>query len=103
MNKTLTALILIGTFGVLMTVGCDLPPSPPRLKWRAVDTLQVNREDAQELAAATAMAEARVNYMFRLDILGLDRDLFSKPNHVLVSCQLKFQFRREYKPKLLPR
>lgn len=55
---------------VLLT-GCNIKPSPPRTEdGETPSVLSVNQSDTTELAAVTGVEQARMNYEYRLEVLG---------------------------------
>jgi tetratricopeptide (TPR) repeat protein len=70
MKTALTWTTIAGIVVCCLAVGCDAPPGPPRTAdGKIVKFLAVPPGEQGELAAATALEVARVNYNYRLEVL----------------------------------
>ena len=71
MTKTRFPGVVAGLVVACVLAGCNLKPSPPKLKWWGghMKVLSVNPTDEAEITAATAVEAARINYDYRLKVL----------------------------------
>ena len=69
--RTVTAwATVLGCCACWLTAGCDAKPGPIRTEGgQIIKLLSVDPDDSAELAAATAMEKARINYHYRLNVL----------------------------------
>lgn len=69
MKRVCTIILVLS--GLLIQVGCDARPEPPKPTWYGpkVEYIAVNTSDSEEVAAVVAAEKARVEYDFRLDVL----------------------------------
>ncbi len=69
MKREIIKIVLAGVAVFSLPVGCNSKPSEPRVKGKLVRILAVSRNNPAELAAATSVEAARVNYDYRLKVL----------------------------------
>ena len=69
-KRIVACLMFAGMFSIMLSAGCDRPPSPPKNEeGDSIKVLSVAIDDAAEQEAATALETARVNYRYRLYVL----------------------------------
>jgi len=68
--KALAPFAVAGLLAATVLAGCDRPPSPPKTaEGEMVRQVTVSPANRDELAAATAVKAAKVNYLYRLQVL----------------------------------
>ncbi len=70
MNTAFRVRLLVPAIACCILAGCDRPPAAPRVvSSENTNALTVRQDNDAEVAAATAMEAARVNYHHRLEVL----------------------------------
>ena len=70
MKRAITATIVSSVLLSLLLTGCNVKPAEPRAeKGKVLKLLVVDPENPAEQAAATGVEAARINYLYRLNVL----------------------------------
>lgn len=109
MSRTLAWMATGLSISLGLFVGCDLPPSPPSTSGgQRVKVVTVAPENAAERAAVTEYETARVNYVYRLQVLNAyyDRvgnlDKFNWSRNEMGNLSNVQTFRWDAVPEVLP-